>query len=481
MARMNRRTFIGALGAGAAGLAVAGAAWGKPRKLPNFVFILADDLGRHQVRCYGNPFYETPNLDSLAAQGVKFSNAYAACPVCSPTRASIMTGKYPARLHITDYIPGDPYPYAKLKTPDWTKELPTEEVTLAEKLKSAGYATGHFGKWHLARENDARYTPGGAGMPETQGFDDVLVTAKPASKETAAAGADPDYDAHHARAITDRAVAFIRSNKDRPFFCYIAHNLIHRPEMEYAPAIVKYAQKPEAGNDKGNNPVLGAMVETLDKQIGRVLTALDELGLADNTVVVFFSDNGDFYGRERHQPFHGHKADLYEGGIRMPLIVRWPNAIEAGSESDALACSIDFLPTFAELAGVPVEDGRLDGVSLVPVLRGGARLERDTLFWHYPHYHSIGLGPSGAIRKGKYKLIEWFEKSIGEPMPDDALELYDLESDPGERHNLASIMPEKTRDLHARLRAWRRSIGAQEMELNPNYDPARAAAIAALM
>ncbi|HOT51330.1 MAG TPA: sulfatase-like hydrolase/transferase, partial [Candidatus Hydrogenedentes bacterium] len=348
-------------------------------------------------------------------------------------------------------------------------------------LQKAGWRTGYFGKWHLARENDARYTPGGAGMPETQGFDDVLVTAKPASKETAAAGADPDYDAHHARAITDRAVAFIRSNKDRPFFCYIAHNLIHRPEMEYAPAIVKYAQKSEAGNDKGNNPVLGAMVETLDKQIGRILTALDELGLADNTVVVFFSDNGDFYGRERHQPFHGHKADLYEGGIRMPLIVRWPNAIEAGSESDALACSIDFLPTFAELAGVPVEDGRLDGVSLVPVLCGGARLERDTLFWHYPHYHSIGLGPSGAIRKGKYKLIEWFEKSIGEPMPDDALELYDLESDPGERHNLASIMPEKTRDLHARLRAWRRSIGAQEMELNPNYDPARAAAIAALM
>ncbi len=472
MARMERRGFLRAMGAGIAGLALSGAARGAKGKKPNIVFILADDLGRHQIRCYGNAFYETPNIDRLAAEGVKFSDAYAACPVCSPTRASIMTGKYPARLHITDYIPGNRFPRARLKTPDWTLELPQEEVTLAEMLAAAGYVSGHFGKWHLDDINDSKYVPGSTGTPETQGFTDVLVTAKPESEETAKAGEDPEYDGHHARQITDRAVAFIGANRERPFFCHIAHNLIHRPEMEYGEKIVKYARKPEAGNTMGNNPVLGAMVETLDEQVGRVLRTLDEQGLAENTIVVFFSDNGDYYGREGLKPFYGSKADLYEGGIRMPLIVRWPGVIAPGSETDALVSSVDFFPTFAEITGGNA--GNVDGTSFAPVLRGGGAPDRGAIYWHYPHYHSLGIGPSGAIREGSYKLIEWFQKSIDGPDTPGALELFDLDSDPGERRDLAAAMPERTAELYAKLKDWRARVGAQEMTLNPDYDPARA-------
>lgn len=471
---LDRRAFLAALGAGAAGL-MSGLASSENKRKPNIIFILADDLGRHQLNCYGNPFYETPNIDTLASRGVRFTDAYAACPVCSPTRASIMTGKYPARLHITDYIPGGPFPYAKLKTPDWTKHLPLEEVTLAEMLKNAGYVCGHFGKWHLAKENDAQYAPGQPGTPETQGFSDVLVTAKPNADETAKAGADPDYDAHHARRITDRACAFMQNNKDRPFFCHIAHNLVHRPEMEYAPLIVKYARKPEACNAKGNNPVLGAMVETLDMQVGRVLQTLDELGLADNTIVVFFSDNGDLYGREGLKPFRGAKADLYEGGIRMPLLIRWPGVVKAGTTCTQMVASIDFFPTFAEIVGMELTDRSLDGISILPALTQERPLKRDTLYWHYPHYHSLGIGPSGAIREGKYKLIEWFEKSIDDPNAEGAVELFDLDTDPGEQHNLASAMPDKALHLYDKLRAWRKAVGAQEMVRNDQYDPTRAA------
>jgi len=473
MMTLNRRTFLAGLGAGAAGL-LSGSAAGRAARKPNIVFILADDFGRHQLNCYGNPFYETPHIDSMAEDGVRFTDAYAACPVCSPTRASIMTGKYPARLHLTDYIPGNAYPHAKLKTPDWSKQLPVDEVTLAEMLNKAGYVCGHFGKWHLARENDARYSPDQPDVPERQGFIDVLVTAKPESSETAKAGADPDYDAHHARAITDRAIAFMKTNRDSPFFCYMAHNLVHRPEMEHAARIVKYARKPEACNKMGNNPVLGAMVEVLDEQVGRVLDTLDDLGLADNTLVVFFSDNGDLYGREGLKPFYGAKADLYEGGIRVPLIVRWPGVVKQGTTSSEVVASIDFFPTFADIAGVNVSDPSVDGVSILPVLKGAGTVKRRAVYWHYPHYHSLGLGPSGAVREGRYKLIEWFERSIEEPMPEGALELFDLEADPGERKNLASAMPEKMRELYEDLRGWRRAVNAQEMTRNERYEPARA-------
>lgn len=472
MSPLDRRRFLQLTGASAIAATLGRAPFAETTK-PNIVFILADDLGRHQIGCYGGaPFYETPNIDRLATQGMMFSDAYAAAPVCSPTRASIMTGKYPARLHLTDYIPGQPYPYAKLRTPDWSKELPASEVTLPEVLAAAGYISGHFGKWHLSK--DKNYRPGRAGDPDTQGFSDVLALDKPEASEAAKAGADPDYDAHHAREITNRAIAFMERNRNQPFFCYIAHSLIHKPEMEYAPNIIKYAAKPEACNEMGRNPVLGAMVESLDRQVGRVMDTLDRLDLAKDTIVVFFSDNGDYYGREGLKPFYGSKADLYEGGIRMPLIVRWPGTVTEGSRSAALVSSVDFLPTFAEIAGVPLPGSEIDGVSIVRALQQSGGLDRDTVYWHYPNYHSLGLGPCGALRDGKWKLIEWFEKSIDGPSTAGALELFDLETDPGERNNLALQMPDKAMQLYEKLRAWRERVGAQEMALNPDYDPRRA-------
>ncbi len=471
MNTIDRRTFLAALGAGAA-CAMSAPAFAKRGAKPNIVFILADDLGRHQLRWYGNAFYETPRIDALANESVKFTDAYAACPVCSPTRASIMTGKYPARLHITDYIPGNAYPYAMLKTPDWSKQLPLEEVTLAEMLREAGYVSGHFGKWHLGLDSEP--APGRPGEPDTQGFSDVLVTTKPKSEETPRSTADPEYDAHHARQITDRAIEFMKHNKEKPFFCYVAHHLVHRPEMEYGPEIVKFARKPEASNTMGNNPVLAAMVETLDTQVGRVLDTLDELGVAENTIVVFFSDNGDLYGREGLKPFYGAKADLYEGGIRMPLIIRWPGVAKPGSTSTHMISSVDFFPTFAAIAGVKVSDPTVDGVSFLPVLKAESMPARDAIYWHYPHYHQLGIAPSGAIREGNYKLIEWFEKSVDGPDTEGALALFDLESDPGERHNLAPAMHDEAVRLYEKLRAWRRAVKAQEMARNPQYDPARA-------
>jgi len=469
---MKRREFCTTMGAGYAATLLAASAWGKSDRKPNIVFVLADDMGYHNVRCNGYPFYETPNVDRLASQGMRFTTAYSAAPICSPTRASLMTGKNPARLHITDYIPGNPFPYNKLKTPQMSMGLPLEEETLAEMLKKQGYATGHFGKWHLNK--DKEYERGRPGDPGSQGFDEVLTTEKPEEDETAAAGADPDYDAHHVIEITNRSIDFIERHKNEPFFCYVSHNSIHRPVMEYAPEIVEYAIKPESGNKMGNNPVIGAMVERLDTHVGRLIDRIDELGLSDNTIVVFFGDNGDLFGREGLKPYYGAKADLYEGGVRVPMIVRWPGKVEAGSVCDQVVSSDDFFPTFAEAIDRKIEDPDIDGISLLPALLSGESLNRQSLCWHYPHYHHLGVAPAGTIREGKYKLIEWFEKSILEgPDAEGSLQLFDLEKDPGERHDLSREMPDKTKELYGKLIAWRKKVGAQEMVPNPDYDPAR--------
>lgn len=422
---------------------------------PNIIFILADDLGQHQIGAYGSTFYETPNIDRLARNGMKFSNAYAASPVCSPTRASIMTGKYPARLHLTDYIPGRSSKNSKLITPDWKKELPLGEITIAEVLKDAGYATGHFGKWHLNK--DKKYKLGRPGDPGSQGFDDVLTTHKP--------GAGPkskfEEDWHHVWEITERSVGFIKKNKDQPFFCYVTHNSIHDPEIEKKSLIEKYAKNPGLKKLKTNNPKQAAMLETLDKSIGTILDTLEEMGLENNTLVVFNSDNGQ-KGSKEGKPFRGSKGDLYEAGIRMPLIIRWPGVVKPGTESAQFVISNDFFPTFANLAGGVSKAKDIDGISLLPVLRdSGAKLTRESLCWHYPHYHGLGIAPSGAIRKGRYKLIEWFEKSAyGE---DGAYELYDLMSDPAESRDLSVSMKDKTAKLKTELEAWRKQVGAQMM------------------
>ena len=429
----------------------------------NVVFILADDLGWNQVGYHGTEFYETPHIDGIARDGVSFTNAYSANPVCSPTRASIMSGKNSARLHLTDYIPGSPYPYARLTTPVMTPYLDMEETTLAELFKSKGYATGHFGKWHLS--TDKNYQPGRDFDPGSQGFDEVFTSVKPPPD------ADPRADAHHAIEITDRTVEFIREHSDKPFFAWVSHHTVHRPIMEKQELIDKYAAK-EGADDPVNNPIMGAMMETMDNGIGRILSTLEELDLTGNTMVIFYSDNGGYEELQDQAPLRGGKAMIFEGGIKVPLAIKWPGVIDPGTVKDELVISDDFFPTLAELLEITSLPEDLDGVSLLPLLDGTGSIDRTELCFHYPHYHHQGFMPAGAIRNQQYKLIEWFEPSIsGEGK---ALELYDLEANPGEVADVSEEHPEITRELAEKLKAWRSTLGAQEMQLNPDYDPEKA-------
>lgn len=429
----------------------------------NIVFILADDLGWNQLGYHGFSFYETPNIDRIARQGMHFTNAYVSDPVCSPTRAGIMTGKHPARLHITDYIPGSPYPYQKLITPQQAPCLPLEETTIAEKLKEKGYVAGHFGKWHLSK--DKNYQPGRPFDPGSQGFDVVFTSVKPAPD------ADPDKDAHHAIEITDRALKFIEEYKDTTFFCYVPHHVVHRPLMENAELIAKYEAK--SGSDQlDKNPIMGAMIERMDTGIGKILKKLDDLGLSDKTVVIFYSDNGGLEMLQDQTPLRGGKAMIFDGGLRVPLAIRWPGIIQPGSSSDALVTSEDIFPTIMEILNIEYDKKDLDGVSLMPVLTQMGDLERNTLYWHYPHYHHQGYKPGGAIRSGDYKLIEWYEESLLDM--DNQINLYNVSKDIGESKDLADEMPEKAAELRKMLHDWRKQAKVQEMKVNPNYDPKRA-------
>lgn len=427
---------------------------------PNILFILADDLGWHQLGSYGSDYYETPVLDRMAAEGMRFTQAYAAAPVCSPTRGSILTGMYPARTHLTINLPTGRNLDRATVTPEFARSLPLDLVTIAEALQDAGYATGHFGKWHLNVDKD--YAPGRPGDPGSQGFDEVLTT----HKYKAGPRSPYEDDFHHVRHITERTLDFIEANRDRPFFAHVSHNSIHRPEIEKKSLVAKYRRKAGADNEveRGHdNPTQGAMLEVLDASIGRLLERLRELGIEDRTLVVFFSDNGHF-GPKDSLPLRGSKGDLYEGGIRSPLIVRWPGQVPTGTTHDELVISNDFFPTFASLAGVEDLPEDIDGVDLSELLRDPAKgLERDTLYFHFPHYHGQGLGPQGAIREGNSKLVESYEKRLlGQP---GAFELFDLAADPAERRNLADERPDQVKQLAAKLAAWREAVGAQEMTL----------------
>ena len=416
---------------------------------PNIVLVLADDLGWVDLSGYGSDFYRTPRIDHFATQGMKFTDSYAAASICSPTRASIMTGKYPARLHLTDYIAG--HKTGRLKPPNWTQYLPLEEVTIAEALKAAGYTTGHFGKWHLNK--DKNYKPGRPGDPGSQGFDTVLTTVKPEE------GDDPNSDPHHVRQITDAAIGFIEANRQRPFFCYVAHNSVHRPVIG-RPDLTREYQGLVRPDATQRNPLYAAMVDELDQNVGRLLTRIDELGLSSNTLVMFTSDNGGFLGDRKEAatinlPLRAGKGHSYEGGIRVPTIVRWPGVVKPGSVCHEPISTIDYYRTFLEVAGAPGDDrASVDGVSFVPLLRDAkATLGRASLFWHYPHYSPQDGVPSGAVRAGDFKLIEFFE--------DMHVELYDLKNDIGENTDLATRMPEKAGELRKLLHAWRDAVGAQ--------------------
>ena len=437
---------------------------------PNLVFILADDLGWRDLGCYGSTFYETPHLDRLAAKGMRFTEAYAACSVCSPTRASILTGKYPARLQLTDWLPGRANrPDQKLKRPAILDHLPLEEVTFAGALREAGYRTGFIGKWHLG---------GPDFFPDKQGFDLNLGGC--------AKGSPPSYfspygiptltDGPKGEYLTDRltdeALKFIAGAAGRPFLLYLSHHAVHTPLQAKPGLLAKYRAKaarlptpagpeflPEGRNQARqiqNQPVYAAMVESLDESVGRVLRKLAELGLEQNTVIVFTSDNGGLSTSEgsptSNVPLRAGKGWHYEGGVREPLLVRWPGVTRPGSLCQAPMISTDYYPTFLEMAGLPLRPRQhVDGVSLVPLLKGGAPAERP-LFWHYPHYSNQGGGPCGAVRLGDMKLIEWYE--------DDRVELYNLKNDLGENNDLAAKMPDKAAALRTMLHDWRKTVDA---------------------
>ncbi len=446
--------FSGSLGAADAASSGAPTPAVPPERPWNIVLILADDMGWNQVGYHGFNWYRTPNIDRIARAGLQFRHAYSAAPICSPTRAALMTGKDPARLRLTDYIPGNPHENKPLVTPQQIFCLPLEETTIPEMLRPLGYVSGHFGKWHLAP--DYHYEPGRLFDPASQGFAVVYTAAKPESDLN-----PPPPDAHSAVAITEHAVKFIEDHRDRPFFCYVPHNVVHRPLYEEESLIEKYRRQPGADLPV-HNPVMGAMIERMDTGIGRILDTLDRLKLCEHTVVIFYSDNGGLEALQSQAPLRAGKSTLYEGGIRVPLAIRWPGVVRPGRSTDEPVITQDLFCTVMEIAGAPYRKDYADGTSLLPLLREAApTLGREAIRWHYPHYHHFGGRPSSAIRSGPYKLIEWHEGTLLNQGP--AVELFDVVADTGEQRNLAAEKPDLARRLLADVRAWRAQISAQEM------------------
>lgn len=450
----------------AGGVSAAAAEPPRPAR-PNFVVILVDDLGWSDLGCQGSDLFETPHIDRLAQDGVRFATAYAVHPVCSPTRAGLLTGRHPARLHVTDWIPGANPPGTKLKAPDWTKQLVLDEITFAEALRAAGWKTAHVGKWHLGPETHGPLQqgfqfnlggthvgqpPGGYFAPERL----PIPEAKPGEYLT--------------DVLTERACRQIADFGDDPFCLYFAHYTVHTPLQAPAATVEKYRAKIAARGEnvpRHANPTYAAMVESLDRSVGRMRDVLRERKLADRTVILLTSDNGGLShlrgkpsGITSNAPLRRGKGSCYEGGVRVPLIALWPGTTPPGSVCETPAWSLDVLPTVLEIAGIaeaktsPPRD-RLDGRSLVPLLKDprAGRLDRDTFVWHYPHYHAGNDGPTSAIRIGDRKLVRHDE--------DGRLELFDLSRDPGETHDLSREQPDQTQALARRLDAWLNEVGAQ--------------------
>jgi arylsulfatase A-like enzyme len=464
-APLARREFLGSLLAPALARAAA------PR--PNIVFILADDLGWTDTTPYGADFHQTPNLERLAAQGVLFRRAYTAAPVCTPTRASILTGKHPARLQMTIWRESARHPPLKnrLMPPLVAEDLPHSETTLAEVLHEAGYFTAHVGKWHLG---------GATHYPETQGFDVNIGGTQWGAPQsffwpysgTRYYGGEFRYvpglhGGQPGEYLTDRltteALNAIGLAKDRPFFLNLWYHTVHTP-IEGKPELVERYRKALRPEHRHRNATYAAMVHSMDENVGRVLDYLDRRGLAQNTIVVFTSDNGGYINPWQgepvttNHPLRSGKGSLYEGGLRVPLIVRGPG-LGRGAVSEASVCSTDFFPTLLEEAGLPRSVP--DGLSLSRLLRDPkARLGRDTLFFHYPHYYATTT-PVSAVLSGQWKLLEYFE--------DGRLELYDLSRDPGETRDLASQEKQTAARLHARLREWRAQVNAPMPKPNPDF------------
>jgi arylsulfatase A-like enzyme len=457
---------------------------------PNFILILIDDLGWRDLRCYGSTFYQTPNLDRLCAEGLRFTDAYAACPVCSPTRASILTGRYPARVGVTDWIGG--HSRGKLLEVPYIDHLPLTEKSLARTLREAGYATWHVGKWHLGEDVslvarhgfDVNVGGCGWGLPKNGYF-------SPWGIPTLDDGPRGEYLTDR---LTDEAIRLIRQNDGRPFFLNLWYYAVHTPIQAKADKVAKYeaiardlglheAETFRQGEyfpceHKRDQRVMrrllqsdatyAAMVESLDENIGRLLQALDEEGLTQDTAILFTSDNGGLATSEGsptcNAPLAEGKGWMYEGGTREPLIVRWPGVTAPGSVCQTPVTSTDFYPTMLEMAGLdPLPEQHCDGVSLVPLLKGEDDLAREAIYWHYPHYGNQGGTPGSSIRCGEYKLIEFYE--------DRHRELYHLGADISEEHDLSGDEPGLTRDLGDALAAWRDEVGALVPQPNPAYTP----------
>ncbi len=464
----------------------------------NFVFIMVDDLGWTGLGCYGSTYYETQNIDRLASQGIRFTEGYATCQVCSPTRASLMTGRYPARVGVTDWILPQwmedsdytPDKGQKLLCPKNPRFMNLDEITFAEMLQPAGYTICHIGKWHLGPEEY---------YPEKQGFDINIGGCDlgwppnffdPYYKEGshAVSGLPPTVkkvgrittlkSRKEGEYLTDReadeAVRFIRTHKNEPFFLYLAHYAVHMPIQAKAELIEKYKAKPVTDQ---KNYVYAAMIHSVDDAVGRVMQTLDELNLADKTVVIFTSDNGGKVaelseytdedmgprvGPTSNAPLRWGKATPYEGGIRVPAIIRWPGVIEPGRVSAEPITTIDYFPTILEIAGAKSPVGReIDGLSLVPLLKEQTSLHRPAIYWHFPHYHRYNNSPFSIIRAGDWKLIRWYDR--------ETFELYNLREDISEANDLSDKMPEKVIELNAELETWLKSIEAKMPRPNPDY------------
>ncbi len=465
---MHRRDFIRAFSLAAA-TGLGRMSLGSGPRPPNFVFFLADDLGWMDTSYNSSSFYDTPNIDRLASQGMVFTDAYAASPVCSPTRASILTGKHPARIGLTDFIGG--FRLGRLIPPENLSHLPLAETTMAEALARAGYKNYFVGKWHLGGKH---YWPG------RQGFDrNIAGTAAglpvfgyfaPYHIKTLPEGPRGEYLTDR---LTDEAIKCMEQAGESPFMVFLSHFAVHVP-IQAKESITRRYQERAAGLDPDSarfdrrdgrktrilqdHPEYAAMIYSLDQSMGRVMHALESMGIYENTVVVFMSDNGGLSTAEgrptSNLPLRAGKGWLYEGGIREPMIIKWPGKTEPGGVCKEPVMSTDFYPTMLEMAGMPLmPDQHVDGESLVPLLRGQKGLSRHAIFWHYPHYSNQGGRPAAAVRAGEWKLIKFFY--------DNRAELYNLADDIGEQHDLAEAKPAKTAELKSMLHEWLDSVDAK--------------------
>jgi arylsulfatase A-like enzyme len=436
---------------------------------PNIVFILADDLGWKDLACYGNPFNETPNLDKLAKGGIRYTQAYAACPVCSPTRASIMTGKYPARLQLTNFLGGyRTDPQSPILPASFKPYMETRETTLPELLKQKGYTTGMVGKWHLGDQDSV--------APWNQGFDYSRMIGKNGldyyNYSIFIDSYQKEFTDHGTEYMTDKlteyGVDFIKQNAKKPFFLYLAYSAPHVFIVPRADKLSKYFLKYQNAEEK-YNPNYAAMLESMDDGVGAIIQTLKEQGLLENTLIIFTSDNGGLGLDElgptptSMAPLRKWKGHIYEGGTRVPAMVSWKGKITPGKVSDTYFSSIDYLPTFCELTGITKLPENVDGQSILPLFLNPETETTLTrpLFWHYPHFSNQLGRPAGSVRVGDYKLVELYETG--------KLELYNLKEDLSESNDLSRKMKGKTNEMHRLLMDWRKKMNAQMPTANPGY------------